>query len=574
MKSLAINLVTRGRPEMAVAWLKTTLKNVRSPATKILVSADWDDQPTIAALQGIPGIGDFLDVRSREDALGAKHNRVLEIYPDADLYMMGVDDGPHITPGFDKLILKAARTWSDGYVIVQNDLENLSFSSIQAVSRKIVEKMGFAWPPYWPYWFGDHWIDDIARMTGRAVYVPIQTDRAQVPPTQERRDIDFWAELYNRLYEEREQQARNVIFADDFRASMAQRNALNNNFILVRERSTILNAIAVRDTIGSETAADSPRHERLRAKAEEMVGQIPRARAPRGEVSVNGGGAQTHPMSVIFATPVLDTYEPGYIDSWSETEILLLQNGFPFNRYVGAGQQFIANARNVLAAMYMQGPKADNFFFLDADLTWPAAKVIEFIQRPEPIVVGVYRRREDAISIPCDFKIKDQQLVEGDGEHEGLVPLNRGATGFMRIKRWALERIVAYFEESEKDVEKFESVLSSYQRKMYNHLVERRFMIPYRARYKVPTTGGTEVVVWDIFQTGAAEHPDGRRFHGEDMLFSQACADIGIEVFADPDVRLGHTGKKRWDFNLKEVLPDIREFAKKSAPDAWTLRVG
>jgi hypothetical protein len=570
MKSLAINLVTRGRPEMAVAWVKTTLKNVRSPATKIMVSADWDDQPTVAALQDIWDGRFELDVREREDSLGAKHNRVLDVFPDAALYMMGVDDGPHITPGFDKLILKAARTWPDGYVIVQNHLENLSFPSIQAVSRKIVEKMGFAWPPYWPYWFGDHWIDDIARMTGRAVFVDIQTDRAQVPPTQERRDIDFWAELYNRLYEQRETQVIEIVCAPDFRATSVQRRALMRNRILVRERSTILNAIAVRDTIGSETAADSPRHERLRAKAEEMVGPIERAQ----RVRVSQLNGDVHPMSVIFATPVLDTYEPGYIDSWSETEILLLQNGFPFNRYVGAGQQFIANARNVLAAMYMQGPKADNFFFLDADLTWPAAKVIEFIQRPEPIVVGVYRRREDAISIPCDFKIKDQLLVEGNGEHEGLVPLNRGATGFMRIKRWALEKIVAYFEEAERDVEKFESVLSSYQKKMYARLVEHRFMIPYRARYKVPTTGGTEVEVWDIFQTGAAEHPDGRRFHGEDMLFSQACADIGIEVFADPDVRLGHTGKKRWDFNLKEVLPDIREFAKKSAPDAWTLRVG
>jgi len=569
MKSLAINLITRGRPDMAVAWVKKTLTNSRF--ADIMVSADSDDEPTIKAITELLPIYRFkLDVREREDALGAKHNRVLDVFPDADLYMMGVDDGPHVTPGFDKLILKAARTWPDGYVIVQNHLENLSFPSIQAVSRKIVEKMGFVWPPYWPYWFGDHWIDDIARMIGRAVFVDILTDRAQVPPTQERRDIDFWAELYNRLYMARETQASKIIRASDFSASKAQKTALERNFILVRERSTILNAIAVRDTIGSETAPDSERHQRLRAKAEEMVGPIPRA-VRTGSPAANG---DVHPMSVIFATPVLDTYEPGYIDSWSETEILLLQNGVPFNRYVGAGQQFIANARNVLAAMYMQGPKTDNFFFLDADLTWPAAKVIEFLQRPEAIVVGVYRRREDAVSIPCDFKIKDQQLVEGNGEHEGLLPLNRGATGFMRIKRWALERIVEYFEQAEQDVLMFEKGLKHASRELYDRLVAHRFMIPYRARYKVPTTGGNEVEVWDIFQTGAAEHPDGRRFHGEDMLFSQACADMGIEVFADPDVRLGHTGKKRWDFNLKEVLPDIREFAKKSAPDAWTLRVG
>ena len=137
-----------------------------------------------------------------------------------------------------------------------------------------------------------------------------------------------------------------------------------------------------------------------------------------------------------------------------------------------------------------------------------------------------------------------------------------------------MERIIEYFEDAERQVLAFEASLPEEYRKVYDFLASKRFVIPYRARYKVPTTGGTEVEVWDIFTTGPAEHPDGRRFHGEDMLFSQACADMGIEVFADPDVRLGHTGKKRWDFNLKEVLPDIREFAKKSAPDAWTLRVG
>lgn len=562
---LAINLITRGRPEMALATYKTTLSNIRAPNTVLMVSLDDDDEPSIQAFKDILHVS----VRPREDALGAKHNRVLELVPDADLYMMAVDDGPHITPGFDRKILRAARLHKDGYVVVQNHLENLSFPSIQAVSRKIVEKMGWAWPPYWPFWFGDHWIDDIARMTGRAVFVDIMTDRVQVPPTQERRDIDFWAELYNRLAPEREKQAEDIILAKDFRGTIEQKHALLHNFVLVRERSMILNAIAVRDTIRSETAVDNERHHRLRIAASAKVGEIPRVQ--RGG---SDGQWQTHPLSCIFATPVLDVYEPGYIASWSETAILLLQNGIPFNRYEGAGQQFIANARNVLTAMYMQGPRAENFFFLDADLTWPAIKVIEFLHRPEPIVVGVYRRREDAMSIPCDFMIRKQRLVEGSGEHEGMLPLNRGATGMMRIKRSAMEQIVDYFEKAQLEVRNFEESLSAKQKKNYWQLVGKRFLLPYRARYSVPTTGGVEVSVWDIFQTGAADHPDGRRFHGEDMLFSQACADMGIEIFADPDVRLGHTGKKRWDFNLKEVLPDIREFAKQSTPDAWTLRVG
>jgi hypothetical protein len=186
--------------------------------------------------------------------------------------------------------------------------------------------------------------------------------------------------------------------------------------------------------------------------------------------------------------------------------------------------------------MFLKELQARHLFWLDSDIGWPAEKVIEFLQRPEDILVGLYRRREDQIALPCDFSIADQKLVERD---DGFIKLNRAATGFMRIKRHVIEKLCEGID-----------------------------------TYLVPTLSGEEIEVPNLFQVGPADHPDGRRYHGEDMLFSQRCVDAGFEIWLDPDVTLTHVGKKAWAFNCKQALPELREVAAKASADAWTLRVG
>jgi hypothetical protein len=543
---LVLNLATRGRPEMAADCIERTLANVRDPNTRLMVSVDEDDKETQRELKWI-GDADFFsrqdvtfDIREREDTLGAKFNRALEVFPDADLYMTAVDDGPHITEGFDAKIIEAAQVYPDGYVVVANHLENLSFSSIQAVSRKIIDKMGFWWPPYWPYWFGDHWIDSIGRGIGRLAFVDIHTDRSNVPPTIGRRDIDFWAELFNRLWAVRDDQIERIIQAKDFMGPRWQKQALLRNRKFIHEHDVILNAIAVNSTINSETAEDDERSQRARAAAEKMVGPIPRL-TPTTQAR--------HPMGVIFATPVLDTYEPEFVRSWSATERICLGNRIPYNRHEGKGQQFIANARNVLVAMFLKEPAADNLFFLDADIGWDETAIPRFLQRPEPVVVGMYRRREMQLALPGDFKIVNQALVERDG----LIQLNRAPTGFMRVKRWVIEKLIDEFDE-------------------YRDPITDAIL---KGPYKVPVQGGAEELdVPNIFRVGVAAHPDGQRYHGEDMIVSEYCTRAGIEIWLDPNVMLTHTGKFTWAINVAEILPQIREFAAKCAPDGYTMRIG
>lgn len=213
---LAINLATRGRPELLLKTVEQTLANIRESGTTLMLSVDADDEATIAILPRIRDlehwIGDKCWIADREDTIAAKWNRVLTVIPDADVYMPMCDDGPVLTPGFDTTILEAAERFPDGIGVVTNYLENLTFPGIQAVTADLARLMGYIYPPLFPYWFVDHWLLDISRMIGRDWFVDVKLDCASNrPPTMEMREPAFWATFYDVLAPERREQAETIL---------------------------------------------------------------------------------------------------------------------------------------------------------------------------------------------------------------------------------------------------------------------------------------------------------------------------------------------------------------------------
>lgn len=258
MKSLTIGIVTRGRRELVQWTALETLRNAREPGTKIVVLADHDDEDMLNAV--LPE-GVILDIRQREDSVGAKWNRMMSIAP-ADVYMAMCDYRPQSTPGFDTNILDAARVFPDGIGCVTQRLANLSFPTYQCLTAKTVELMGHFYVEHFPYWFVDHWLDDLSKMTGRAIYAPGETvvGKRPGPGTQDFREPGLWAALYDALYEEREAEAEKWLAAmdePDWRKDMLRRN-----WPMVHERSRMINSI-VRNMEGN--APFDERYSRIRA---------------------------------------------------------------------------------------------------------------------------------------------------------------------------------------------------------------------------------------------------------------------------------------------------------------------
>ena len=197
--NLVISLATRSRPVQVVDTIKRSIPNWTNKNTVMQVQIDHDDPVTFDALTKA-NFGDrvLLNVQQREDTIAAKWNRALSI--PADVYSVAGDDDPYVTHGYDDRILEAARRFPDGIGMVYGHLANLSFTGSLSMTRKMADMLGYIQPEHFPYWFCDHWTDDVVKMIGRISFADIRTDQSKAPDTMERREINFWTFFFDACY--------------------------------------------------------------------------------------------------------------------------------------------------------------------------------------------------------------------------------------------------------------------------------------------------------------------------------------------------------------------------------------
>jgi hypothetical protein len=238
---LLIGLVTRGRPELLKITVEKTLENLREPDSLIVILADEDDQKMKDAALEFNDPRVVMDVRPREDSIGGKVNRVMAM--EWEVYFHMTDYVPYTTPGFDTKVLEAASIFPDGIGVVYNHMANLSFSFANGVTRKLADKMGYVYPEYFPYWFVDHWLDDIARIIDRIAVAEVSCQYAdgRKPNTQEHREPGFWGACFTALVLERREIARKIIDSADFIEPEWRKRLMRRHHTLIEERSALLN---------------------------------------------------------------------------------------------------------------------------------------------------------------------------------------------------------------------------------------------------------------------------------------------------------------------------------------------
>lgn len=271
---LALNLATRNRPQLLLSTVMQTLGNIRDPYTVLMVSADADDEATIGVLRTLGQLDVSPDrlqvsVQAREDTIAGKWNRVLREIPDADVYMPMCDDGPAVTRGFDEKILQAASLFPDGIGCVYNHLENASFPGIQAVTRGLVDLMGgVIYVEHFPYWFVDHWLDDVVRLIDRIAFADVRLDCASNrPPTMEMREPGFWATFFDACHLRRRHLAQAIVDSRGFVASDREKRRINGLHPLIEFRSKWINdMVRANQQLAAYAAQHAPDDRYLRVK--------------------------------------------------------------------------------------------------------------------------------------------------------------------------------------------------------------------------------------------------------------------------------------------------------------------
>lgn len=266
---LSIILATRKRPGLLSRTVKETLKHITEPDTKLVIACDDDDDGALSMRDALNDPRIIWSIEPRPDSLGEKFNRVMKVAP-ADVYMVMVDYAPCITDGFDRKIIEAAQVYPDGYAVILNHLANLSFSQLNAVTHKLAVKMGGIYPEHFPYWFVDHWLEDVAKQIARQVFVDVIMDCSKRPGTIDKREPGFWGIVFDWLHLDRRRIAHGIINSPDFEETPARKAALLRNYPLVEEWSMIINSM-VQNEQGIAIDADDERYARIRKRAEETI---------------------------------------------------------------------------------------------------------------------------------------------------------------------------------------------------------------------------------------------------------------------------------------------------------------
>lgn len=276
--SLTINIATRGRPELLLKTANHTYPNISRKDTTLMVSVDDDDQATIDCLAELPQDPRVIvSVAPREESRGEKYDRALTVAP-ADIYLPAVDCAPFLTPGFDQIIVDAAKVFPDGIGCVYTPMVNASFPGLQAPTAKLVEKLGYIYNHEYPFWFIDHELDDICRMIGRFVFADVHFEpRPWRPGTTIRlRDLEFWTAYFDMMALERRAKARAIINGPDFIAPDWHKKILCNSYQVVEARSKNINSgvRANAATIEAQRGDKNPPDEgylRAKARAEQKL---------------------------------------------------------------------------------------------------------------------------------------------------------------------------------------------------------------------------------------------------------------------------------------------------------------
>lgn len=209
---------------------------------------------------------------------------------------------------------------------------------------------------------------------------------------------------------------------------------------------------------------------------------------------------------VLIGTPSYD----GRIDVWYANSLLATAKmSFEKDIFVHAiytsYDSLIQRARNSLFRLALNGGY-DDLFFIDSDVEWEPEWFFRLLERPEPIVGAALVKKSD--NEGYTVKLLDKELKWS--EDKKLLQVDGVGTGFMRITRFALEKL---WEMSD----------------------------PYQSE------GEEHRMVCDI----KVENGD---LISEDYIVCNKWKSLGYKVWLDPSITINHIGIKKFKGNFQSYI--------------------
>ena len=216
-----IIMMTRGRPEKLKRAL-TSLDDAAVMKDKIHLWAyvDDDDTPTLDLIDSgwDKNIGFQVNwhISSRPITQGAAFTEIWHVSSNAALYMGFNDDYVINTPDWDLTVRETFRNVPDDRIAIGSISDPLmpeNDDNFLVFTAEWINQVGHVIIPYFPYWFGDTWVQQIAEMVDRKYKIPVSVwpMDGEKGKTHRLWDLPFWTRFFNNLLVERVETAEGII---------------------------------------------------------------------------------------------------------------------------------------------------------------------------------------------------------------------------------------------------------------------------------------------------------------------------------------------------------------------------
>lgn len=208
-----------------------------------------------------------------------------------------------------------------------------------------------------------------------------------------------------------------------------------------------------------------------------------------------------------------------------------------------ANESLVTRARNVLVAYFLHS-NFTRLMFIDADIEFQVEDVIKLMAHNKDVCVGAYpkkgvnwQRIKNSVKAKDD-EFNDKQIAAFGSDYainfkflnreqkqiaieNGLIRLHDGATGFMMIKRDAINKMIEAYPEL----------------KYNNDLNTPPELNPH---------------FYAFFDTMIDEKD--KRYLSEDYCFSRRWQSLGGEIWLDPSISLNHYGSFNFQGNPQQII--------------------
>ena len=187
--------------------------------------------------------------------------------------------------------------------------------------------------------------------------------------------------------------------------------------------------------------------------------------------------------------------------------------GINFSVDTMVNESLITRGRNSLVAKFMDNSAATHIMWIDSDIGFEPEHIIALLLHNKDVVGGLYPKK----TLPIDYVVNiNPEAVGENGQikiENGLIPVSRIGTGFMLVARHVFEKMAVEYP----------------QLKFKNNIgLDPKF----------------DKWMYTFYDTGIS--PDTNEYMSEDWLFSDRWRAIGGEIWADPNVKLDHSGYFRY----------------------------